>query len=119
MSKFCPFINGDCKDECTFYNNCYEEREPESCVLYDAADMIRSLGFDDTKLSDYIENIDNHIGNIVDNTGSDQTESGWINTRLSSIENTLDEIKEKINNIFNNISVRFTLLFILDSSVFF
>lgn len=58
--------------------------------------MVHSLGFDETKLSDYIENIDEHIGEISRNTGTDQTESTYINTRLSNIESILDEIKEKL-----------------------
>lgn len=93
---FCPFIKKDCNPECVFYNNCYEENEPQSCTLYDAADMIRSLGFDDTRLSDYIENIDKHTYETSQNTGSDQTESSYINSRLSSIETTIEEINKKL-----------------------
>lgn len=96
MPKFCPFIKDDCKDECTFYDSNFDEREPQSCVLYDAADMIRSFGFNDVNLEDYVESINDQACKIAKNTGSDQTESGWINTRLSNIESILDEIKEKM-----------------------
>ena len=58
--------------------------------------MIYSLGFDDTKLSDYIENIDKNVYQTSKNTGIDQTDSSYIEGRLSSIEDILDEIKDKL-----------------------
>lgn len=93
---FCPFIKGDCESECVFYNNCYNYNNPESCKIYEAVDMIGSFGFEETRLSDYIENIDSNVFKTSENTGIDQTESPYINSRLSSIENMLDEIKDKL-----------------------
>lgn len=97
MSRyFCPFIKDECNPECVFYNNSYNECDQQSCSLFDAANMIYSLGFDDTKLSDYIENIDKNVYQTSKNTGIDQTDSSYIEGRLRSIEDILDEIKNKL-----------------------
>ena len=97
MSRyFCPFIKDECNQECVFYNNAYDEEEQQSCSLYDAANMIYSLGFDDTKLSDFVENIDSNLYKVSQNTGTDQTDSSYIRSSISNIESTVDEINDKL-----------------------
>lgn len=93
---FCPFIKGDCVPECIFNNNCSNENDPCNCNLYDAVNMIQSFGFSDTNLEDYLQNIDSALYNINSNTGTDQTDSSYINGRLSNIETLLEEIKQKL-----------------------
>lgn len=43
MKLFCPFINGDCKTNCIFNGNYFEEGDSGNCHLNDAIETIRSL----------------------------------------------------------------------------
>lgn len=93
---FCPFVNGDCVPECVFNNGCLDENDPYNCNLNDAVSMIQSFGFADTNLEDYLQNIDSTLDTIKSNTGSDQTDSSYINGKLGNIEDMLEEIKKKL-----------------------
>lgn len=90
------FFKAECNQECIFYNNAYDENDQQSCSLFDAANMICSFGFDDTKLSDFVENIDSNLYKVSQNTGTDQTDSSYIRSSVSSIENTVDEINDRL-----------------------
>lgn len=59
---FCPFIKKDCVSDCIFKNS------DHSC------DFLKA------------------IKNIESNTGSDQTDSYWINSKLSDVSDKLDNI---------------------------
>lgn len=93
---FCPFIKGDCVPECIFNNNCFDENDSSNCNLNDAISMIQSFGFADTTLEDYLQNIDSTLESIRSNTGTDQTDSSYINSKLGDIEDLLEEIKKKL-----------------------
>lgn len=93
---FCPFVKGDCVPECIFNNGCLDENDPCNCNLFDAVSMIQSFGFTDTNLEDYLQNIDSTLDTVKSNTGTDQTDSSYINGKLGNIENLLEEIKKKL-----------------------
>lgn len=93
---FCPFINGECKSECIFNNNCFDEGDRENCNLMDAVRNIQSDGFDEYTLKDYLENIDTKLDAIKLNTGSDQSESWEISDKLDDVLRKLEEIKKKM-----------------------
>lgn len=97
MSKiFCPFVKGNCVPECIFNNGCLDANNPDNCNLYDAVSMIQSFGFSDVNLEDYLQNIDSELDSIRSNTGADQTDSSYIDSKLGRIESLLDEIKLKL-----------------------
>ncbi len=96
MELFCPFIKGNCKQECVFYNNTHNDGDPYTCMLYDAADMIRSFGFGETRLEDYLQSINDHADDISSNLSSVQTRTSSIDSELSSIRSRLDEVNDKL-----------------------
>ena len=93
---FCPFVNGDCVSECIFNNGCYDEGDPENCNLMDAVRNIQSDGFIERTPKDYLENIETTLDSIRSNTGSDQTESWEISSKLDEILIKLEEVKKKL-----------------------
>lgn len=93
---FCPFIKGDCVSECIFNNGCGDEGDPENCNLMDAVRNIQSDGFVERTPKDYLESIETTLDSIRSNTGSDQTESWEISSKLDDVLHKLDEIKKKV-----------------------
>ena len=93
---FCPFVNGDCVSECIFNNGCFNEGDPENCNLMDAVRNIQSDGFIERSPKDYLESIETELSSIKSNTGSDQTESWNINSKLDDVVRLLEEIKKSL-----------------------
>lgn len=63
---FCPFVKGKCVPDCIFNNT------PNDCKLLDS------------------------LKSIENNTGTDQTDSWWINSKLGDVLDKLDHIIEKL-----------------------
>lgn len=93
---FCPFINEECKPECIFNNNCFDEGDRENCNLMDAVRNIQSDGFDEYMLKDYLEDMGSKLDAIQLNTGSDQSESWEISGKLDDILRKLEVIQKKL-----------------------
>lgn len=93
---FCPFVKGDCVSECIFNNGCFNEGDSENCNLMDAVRNIQSDGFVERTPKDYLESIETELSSIRSNTGSDQTESWNIDSKLDDVVRLLEEIKKTL-----------------------
>ena len=93
---FCPFVKGACVPDCIFNNGCFKENDPENCNLMDAIRNIQSDGFTERSPKDYLESIETHLGTIDYNSGTDHTDSSYINDKIDDILTKLEEIKKKL-----------------------
>ena len=84
MSKlFCPFTNGDCNYDCIMNNKCFDEGDPQGCMLKDAVDSIISFS---KGISIANKNIDTQLKSISENTNSDHSYSYEIKEQLDNIQ---------------------------------
>lgn len=85
---FCPFTNGKCHYDCIMNNQCFDENDPNGCMLKDAVCQIISFG---NGISIANKKLEEQLKNISDNTSSDHTESFGIKMQLDSIQSLLDK----------------------------
>ncbi len=90
MKLFCPFVNGDCRPNCIFNGNYFEEGDPENCHLNDAIETIRSLQAPDNEIDKRQQEILSALNNISSHT-----------LDIYDIKNEVDEIKETLSKIQN------------------
>lgn len=64
-NTFCPFVNSDCKPNCIFNDG--RETLPNACSIF------------------------NSLQSIKENTGTDQTYSPYIDTKLGDISDLLEK----------------------------
>lgn len=89
MCNFCPFIKGECNDDCIFRGG--NINLPDDCVLYDAIAVLQSLQAPGNQIDIRLSTIEAFLKNIDVNTSSDQTKSWYINNELEEIKNLLKE----------------------------
>ncbi len=93
MSDFCPFINGECNDECIYRGNNIELHY--DCDLYDDIKTLQSLQAPGNQIDKRLIDLESKLNIIDSNTSSDQTYSYEIKTKLDDIESMINKIVNK------------------------
>lgn len=89
ISMFCPFLKGDCNTDCIFFNENGNEKDPYSCNIFDAVNMIQSFGFQERTLESYLAKIESKVNSI-------RSDVSTIDTHTGNIESYTDSINDKV-----------------------
>lgn len=60
---FCPFINGECVNECMFHtisSDCYDDNKPRYCLIASAANSVKNIDRAEIALEDFLNSVKRH-----------------------------------------------------------
>lgn len=89
---YCPFTNGKCNYNCIMNNKCFEDNDPEGCMLKEAVEEIICFG---KGISVANKKIAEDLKSINDNTSSDHSYSFEIKNKLDEIQSLLEKMIKK------------------------
>lgn len=90
---FCPFIKGECNDECMYRGG--NVPLPDDCDLYDAIKTLQSLQLPNNAIDNRMQELASSLSSIDSNTSSDQTDSYRI---LSEVRDILELLKKHLGD---------------------